>query len=221
MCVVRLDHLQKHAWNHGTQAGRSKCTRGLVVALPWRPAHQRSPGVPHAPSRAMHPSIHACPPARFRAPQEVAHVLVVGQRGGQAHDARHLLCGLHLADGARHDGLEHRPAVIVQEVDLHASRGEGAVGAGAQGVGASRGPGDEGWVGVGLIGWNGDRDGRVSWQARQVHSRNQAPQPAHSDCKCACRRQESGPGFPSCLSKAPAHLVNDEQAHEVGVRSVV
>ena len=50
--------------------------------------------------------------------QEGRHVLVVGQRGREAHQAHHLLRRLDLAHGARDDRLEHRATLVVQQMYL-------------------------------------------------------------------------------------------------------
>mmetsp|Transcript_97903 Transcript_97903/g.274102 ORF Transcript_97903/g.274102 Transcript_97903/m.274102 type:complete len:343 (+) Transcript_97903:4089-5117(+) len=50
--------------------------------------------------------------------QEDGHVLVVRQRGREAHEADVLLRGLDLPDRPRDDGLQNGPAGVVQEVDL-------------------------------------------------------------------------------------------------------
>ena len=50
--------------------------------------------------------------------QAGGHVLVVGQRGAEADQTHVLLGQLHVADGAGHQGLQHRASVVVQQVDL-------------------------------------------------------------------------------------------------------
>lgn len=54
-------------------------------------------------------------PRRLVDPQESSHVLVVGQRGGQAHDADHALAGLHGAQRAgnlRPDGTKKETQIL-------------------------------------------------------------------------------------------------------------
>lgn len=50
--------------------------------------------------------------------QEGGHILIVGQRGRQTDQANHLLRAFDLTHGARHDGLEHWTAIVVQQVNL-------------------------------------------------------------------------------------------------------
>mmetsp|Transcript_6096 Transcript_6096/g.18586 ORF Transcript_6096/g.18586 Transcript_6096/m.18586 type:complete len:495 (+) Transcript_6096:2793-4277(+) len=50
--------------------------------------------------------------------QELGHVAVVGQRSAEAHDADHHLRALHQPQRARHQALDHRAAVLVQQVHL-------------------------------------------------------------------------------------------------------
>mmetsp|Transcript_13222 Transcript_13222/g.28965 ORF Transcript_13222/g.28965 Transcript_13222/m.28965 type:complete len:200 (-) Transcript_13222:398-997(-) len=50
--------------------------------------------------------------------QEGAYVLVVGQGGGQTHDAHQLLRTLHVPVRSRHDGLQHRASLVRQQVHL-------------------------------------------------------------------------------------------------------
>mmetsp|Transcript_63082 Transcript_63082/g.203358 ORF Transcript_63082/g.203358 Transcript_63082/m.203358 type:complete len:229 (-) Transcript_63082:561-1247(-) len=51
-------------------------------------------------------------------PEEYPDILVVWQRRREAHETDMLLGRLDLADRARDDSLEHRPARVVQQVDL-------------------------------------------------------------------------------------------------------
>jgi hypothetical protein len=50
--------------------------------------------------------------------QQRRDVFKIGQRRRDADEARHLHRGLDLAEDARDDGLEHRAALVVQQVDL-------------------------------------------------------------------------------------------------------
>lgn len=50
--------------------------------------------------------------------QAGGHVLIVGQRGAQADQTHVLLGQLYVADGPGHQGLQYRPAVVVQQVDF-------------------------------------------------------------------------------------------------------
>mmetsp|Transcript_29704 Transcript_29704/g.63180 ORF Transcript_29704/g.63180 Transcript_29704/m.63180 type:complete len:350 (-) Transcript_29704:240-1289(-) len=50
--------------------------------------------------------------------QEDAHILVIRQRRGEPDKPNVLLSRLDLADCPSHNGLQHRPASVVQEVDL-------------------------------------------------------------------------------------------------------
>ena len=50
--------------------------------------------------------------------EEGGDVLEVGQRRGKTDDSHHLLCRLHLSHGASHDRLQHRAAIIMQQVNL-------------------------------------------------------------------------------------------------------
>lgn len=46
------------------------------------------------------------------------YVLIVGQRGTETDQTHVLLGQLHIADGPRHQGFQHRSAVVVQQVDF-------------------------------------------------------------------------------------------------------
>lgn len=50
--------------------------------------------------------------------QAGGHVLVVGQRGTEADQTHVLLGQLHIPDGSRHQRLQDRPTVVVQQVDF-------------------------------------------------------------------------------------------------------
>ncbi len=46
------------------------------------------------------------------------HILIVGQCGTEADEPHVFLGQLHIADGSSNQGLQNRPTVIMQQVDL-------------------------------------------------------------------------------------------------------
>ena len=50
--------------------------------------------------------------------KERGHVLVVGERGGEANEPDGLTWGLGVPERPGHEGLKHRTAVVVQQVNL-------------------------------------------------------------------------------------------------------
>ena len=50
--------------------------------------------------------------------EELSDILIVGESSAEAHKTNLILRLLNLAQGTRHDGLQNRTAIVVQQVNL-------------------------------------------------------------------------------------------------------